>query len=139
MHTYAHKEGAGLRCIYANPIYPIPQFDNVLKPQLQHRAIDTQPFNFEEWYHDKPTRETLVQQILQKEKVLHLFPRIFIVTAPVNNFETGGMCKSYCYIIWCCTYILYTLSGSQNSECGLCQTAFCDAHEYFRMEYNLSC
>ena len=122
--------------IHANPM---PQFDKVLKPQLQHRAIDTQPFNFEEWYRDKPTRETLVQQILQKEKVLHPFPRIFIVTAPVNNFETGGMCKSYCYIIFCCTYILYTLCGSQNSERGLCQTAFCDAHEYFRMEYNLSC
>ena len=32
------------------------------------------------------------------------------------------MCKSYCYIICCCTYILYTLCGSQNSEHGLCQT-----------------
>jgi len=44
------------------------------------------------------------------------------MTAPVNNFETGGMCKSYCYIICCCTYILYTLCGSQNSEHGPCQT-----------------
>ena len=72
--------------IHANPM---PQFDKVLKPQMQHRAIDmcTQPFIFEERYRDKPTRETLVQQILQKEKVLHPFPRIFIVTAPVNNFE----------------------------------------------------
>jgi len=52
--------------IHANPM---PQFDKVFKPQLPHRAIDTQPFDFEERYRDKPTRETLVQQILQKEKV----------------------------------------------------------------------
>ena len=32
--------------IHANAM---PQFDKVLKPQLPHRAIDTQPFNFEEW------------------------------------------------------------------------------------------
>ena len=102
----------------------MPQFAKVFKPQLLHRAMEAQPFSFEEWYHDKPTRETLVQQILQKEKLLHPLPRIFIVghVAPVNNFESGGMCKSYCYITCCCTYILYTLCGSQNSEHSLSQT-----------------
>ena len=27
----------------------MPQFDKVFKPQLPDRAIDTRPFNFEEW------------------------------------------------------------------------------------------
>ena len=72
--------------------------------------------------------------------------------APVNNFETGGMCKSYCYIICCCTYqqilqkekvlhpfpiiccckyILYTLHGSQNSEHGLCLTLWWALHYHW--------
>ncbi len=48
---------------------PMPDFDRVFKPQLPHTATETLPFMFEERYKDKPSRETLVQQILQKEKV----------------------------------------------------------------------
>ena len=48
---------------------PMPQFDSVFKPQLPHKTTEIQPFTFEERYQGKPTRETLVQQILQKEKV----------------------------------------------------------------------
>lgn len=48
---------------------PMPDFDNVFKPELPHTATEAQPFTFEERYKDKPSRETLVQQILQKEKV----------------------------------------------------------------------
>jgi len=32
--------------IHANAM---PQFDKVFQPQLPNNAIDTQPFNFEEW------------------------------------------------------------------------------------------
>ena len=87
--------------IHANPM---PQFDKVFKPQLPHRAIDTQPFDFEERYRDKPTRETLVQQILQKEKVqwfLHPL-RIFIVIVSV----CCPCIQFYCYIslpLYMCT------------------------------------
>ncbi len=49
---------------------PMPDFDRVFKPQLPHVATETHPFKFEERYKDKPSRETLVQQILQKEKMV---------------------------------------------------------------------
>ena len=57
--------------IHANPM---PQFDSVFKPQLPHKTTEIQPFTFEERYQGKPTRETLVQQILQKEKVQCMDP-----------------------------------------------------------------
>ena len=66
----------------------MPQFAKVFKPQLLHRAMEAQPFSFEEWYCDKPTRKTLVQQILQKEKLLHPLPRIYIVTVWAELRET---------------------------------------------------
>ena len=43
---YAHEEGAGLTC---HPCQPYAPFDKVLKPQLPYKAVDTQPFNSEEW------------------------------------------------------------------------------------------
>ena len=81
MHTYAHKEGAKFTSSYA------PVWQGVQAPAAP-QAIDTQPFNCEELYHDKPTRETLVQQILQKEKLLHPLPRIYIVTVWAELRET---------------------------------------------------
>lgn len=68
--------------IHANPM---PQFDSVFKPQLPHKTTEIQPFTFEERYQGKPTRETLVQQILQKEKVQCMdpdnFPKISVTLA----------------------------------------------------------
>ena len=76
--------------IHANPM---PQFDSVFKPQLPHKATEIQPFTFEERYQGKPTRETLVQQILQKEKVqcmnLDTFPTIHITLA-VEYLQFGN-------------------------------------------------
>ena len=46
MHTMPIKKEQVSHVIHASPM---PQFAKVLKPQLPHRAIDTQPFNFEEW------------------------------------------------------------------------------------------
>ena len=76
--------------IHANPM---PQFDSVFKPQLPHKATEIQPFTFEGRYQGKPTRETLVQQILQKEKVqgmnLDTFPTIHITLA-VEYLQFGN-------------------------------------------------
>ena len=54
---------------------PMPDFSHKFEPQLPHRKTEIEPFAFEERYKDKPTRETLVQQILRREKVgsYHLF------------------------------------------------------------------
>jgi len=46
MHTMPMKKEQVFHITHANPML---QFDKVLKPQLPHRAVDTQPFNFEEW------------------------------------------------------------------------------------------
>ena len=49
--------------------HPVPDFSHKFEPQLTHKKTEPEPFPFEERYKDRPTRETLVQQILQKEKV----------------------------------------------------------------------
>ena len=54
------------RVIRANPM---PNLDKVFQPQLPHKKVETQPFSFEERDKDKPSRETLVEMILRKEKV----------------------------------------------------------------------
>lgn len=48
---------------------PLPDFSNKFEPQLSHKKTEPLPFAFEERDKNKPTRETLVQQILQREKV----------------------------------------------------------------------
>jgi len=104
--------------IHANPM---PQFDKEFKPQLPHRVINTQTFNFEEWYHDKPTRETFVQQILQKEKIPHPFPRIFIVTvghaAPATlRLEECVNLTVTLFAVVCTYYIHYVEARIQSTD-----------------------
>ena len=48
---------------------PMPSFDAVFKPELPHRATAAEPFSFEQRDKEKPSRKSLVQQILEKEKV----------------------------------------------------------------------
>ena len=49
---------------------PMPSMDKFFQPQLPHKCVETQPFSFEERDKNKPTRETFVEMILRKEKVL---------------------------------------------------------------------
>lgn len=48
---------------------PLPNFSHKFEPQLSHKKTEPVPFAFEERDKNKPTRETLVQQILQREMV----------------------------------------------------------------------
>lgn len=48
---------------------PMPSFDSVFKPELPHKATATEPFSFEQRDREKPSRKSLVQQILEKERV----------------------------------------------------------------------
>ena len=52
---------------------PMPNMDKFFQPQLPHKCVETQPFSFEERDKNKPTRETFVEMILRKEKVVCLF------------------------------------------------------------------
>ena len=48
---------------------PVPDFSHKFEPQLTHKRTEAEPFSLEERYKDKPTRATLIQQILDREKV----------------------------------------------------------------------
>ena len=52
---------------------PVPNFDKVFVPQYPLRSIEIQPFSFEERDKEKPTRQTLVEKILQKGEKVHSF------------------------------------------------------------------
>ena len=61
------EEDTGNHIIRANPV---PDFENVFVPQYPQRVVITQPFSFEARDKDKPSRQTLVEKILQKEQVM---------------------------------------------------------------------
>lgn len=48
---------------------PLPDFSRKYEPHLSHKKTEPDPFTFEVRDKDKPTRETFIQQILQKERV----------------------------------------------------------------------
>lgn len=54
---------------------PVPDFSHKFEPQLTHEKTEPQPFGFEERYKNKPNRATLVQQILDSDKVSIILQR----------------------------------------------------------------
>lgn len=56
---------------------PLPNFSHKFEPQLSHRKTEPVPFAFEERDKNKPTRETLVQQILQREMVCFMMSCVY--------------------------------------------------------------
>ena len=77
---------------------PVPDFSRKFEPQLSHKRTEPEPFAFEERYKDKPSRQTLVQQIRQKEKVcIELLSSVLPLVGPLIYYE-------YIHILMCCIY-----------------------------------
>ena len=67
--------------------HPVPDFSKKFEPQLDHKKTEPEPFTFEARYKDKPTRATLVQQILEKEKVSGLHPQLRIIQQTLHQTQ----------------------------------------------------